>query len=98
MTLVAEDDMDVIVRYLLNTLKNKQAARKFVNDVEKAIQVLESSAESFPLCTNPKLKKLGYRKFNFEKSKYFALYRVVEDMVYIDDIFHQLQDYENKIQ
>lgn len=40
---------------------------------------------------------------DFERTKeslshrYFMLYRVENDMVYIDSIFHELQDYENKM-
>ena len=29
-------------------------------------------------------------------NKYFMMYRIVEDIVYVDNIFHELQDYENK--
>lgn len=35
-----------------------------------------------------------------EKSRESAaqgMYRVVEDMVFVDNIFHELQDYENKM-
>ncbi|MDD6441418.1 MAG: hypothetical protein PUG71_04795 [bacterium] len=30
-------------------------------------------------------------------NKYFMMYRIVEDIVYVDNIFHELQDYENKM-
>ena len=28
---------------------------------------------------------------------YFMLYRIENDVVYVDDIFHELQDYENRM-
>ena len=30
-------------------------------------------------------------------NKYFMMYRIVEDIVYVDNIFHELQDYESKM-
>ena len=30
-------------------------------------------------------------------NKYFMMYRIVEDIVFVDNIFHELQDYENKM-
>nr|DAN54601.1 MAG TPA: PaaA2 [Caudoviricetes sp.] len=29
--------------------------------------------------------------------RYFMLYRIENDIVYVDNIFHQLQDYETKM-
>ena len=62
-----------IVFYLLEHLKNKQAARKFLNDIDDAKNLLKSAAESFQLCTNNNLRSLGYRKFYLKSSKYFIL-------------------------
>lgn len=30
-------------------------------------------------------------------NNYFMMYRIVEDIVFVDNIFHELQDYENKM-
>ena len=38
-----------------------------------------------------------YRRINFLSHKYFMLYRVEGSLVFVDNIFHELQDYENKI-
>ena len=35
-------------------------------------------------------------KVKFKSYRYFMLYRVEEDKVYVDNIFHELQDYENR--
>ena len=40
---------------------------------------------------------LGYRRTNFQQHRYFMLYRIENDVVYVDDIFHELQDYENRM-
>ena len=36
-------------------------------------------------------------RVNFLSHRYFMLYRVEGDTVYVDNIFHELQDYENKM-
>ena len=86
-TSIAEDDIDSIVRYLIRKKRNKSAA-KFLNDVENAVKVLECSAESFQFCVNRRLHDSGYRKLHLKKSKYFVLYRIEDNIVYLDDIFH----------
>ena len=54
-------------------------------------------AESLKLCENPRLQMFGYRRINFLSHRYFMLYRIEEDIVFIDNIFHELQDYENRM-
>ena len=49
------------------------------------------------LYTSPRLQMLGYRRINFLSHRYFMLYRIEEDIVFIDNIFHELQDYENRM-
>lgn len=41
-TSIAEQDIDSIVFYLLEHLKNKQAARKFLNDIDDAKNLLQN--------------------------------------------------------
>lgn len=36
-----------------------------------------------------------YRRINFQQHRYFMLYRIENDVVYVDDIFHELQDYSH---
>lgn len=93
----AMEDMDSIAEYLLFHLRNKQAANHFIDSVENGKFVLSNSAESFQLCLNPRLRSKGYRRLNLDKTKYFLLYRTENSIVFIDGIYHQLQDYENKI-
>ena len=88
----ALEDMNSIVEYLIFHLHNKQAANHFIDSVENGKYVLSNSAESFQLCLNSRLRSNGYRKWNLAKTKYFLLYPV-----FVDGIYHQFQDYENKI-
>ena len=93
----ALEDMNSIVEYLIFHLHNKQAANHFIDSVENGKYVLSNSAESFQLCLNSRLRSNGYRKWNLAKTKYFLLFRIENSTVFIDGIYHQLQDYENKI-
>jgi len=93
----AEEDLDNFIAYLLFEKKNEQAAQNFLDDFERTKESLCHAAGSFKLCENAKLKALGYRRVNFLSHRYFMLYRVEGNMVFIDSIFHELQDYENRM-
>ena len=49
------------------------------------------------MCDNPRLRTLGYHRINFMSHRYFMLYRIEGNTVYVDNVFHELQDYENRI-
>ena len=93
----AENDFDQYVSYLLFVKNNEQAAGNLINDFEATKNSLGLIAESLKYCENPRLKELGYRRVNFLSHDYFMLYRVENQTVIIDSIFHELQDYEHKI-
>ena len=93
----AEADLDRIINYLLFEKYNRQAASNVLNDFEETKRILSISASAIRLCDNPKLKLLGYRRINFLSHKYFMLYRIEENRVFVDNIFHASQNYENKI-
>ncbi|MCM1049396.1 MAG: type II toxin-antitoxin system RelE/ParE family toxin [Clostridiales bacterium] len=93
----AEADMDKFVQYLLLEKKSKQAACNLLDDFEATITTLTHAAENLKMCENPHLKELGYRRINFMSHRYFMIYRVEKDTVFVDNIFHELQDYENRM-
>ncbi len=93
----AEEDLDNFIKYLITEKKNMQAAENVVNDYDATIESLKHVAGSLKLCDNPKLRQLEYRRINFLNHRYFMLYRIVDQIVFVDNFFHELQDYENKI-
>ena len=93
----AENDLNRFVQYLLWVKKCRSAAKNVLDDFEVTVERLKYTAGSLKLCENPRLKKLGYRRMNFLRHRYFLLYRVEGKLVYVDSVFHELQDYENKI-
>ena len=93
----AEADLDGFIRYLLFEKKSDQAASNVLNDFEATMNSLSGVAGSLKLCDNPRLRELVYRKMNFLSHEYFLLYRIEGDTAIVDNIFYELQDYENKI-
>ena len=94
----AETDLDRYIRYLLFAKKSKQAAQNLLDDFISTKDSLPHVATSLKYCENPRLKAYGYRRINFLNHRYFMLYRIERNMIIIDNIFHELQDYENKMQ
>lgn len=93
----AEKDLDKFIAYLLFEKKNEQAAKSLLNDFEETKDILANVAASLKDCENPKLKQFGYKRINFRNHRYFMLYRVEGDMAIIDNMFHELEDYENHL-
>ena len=93
----AEEDLDRFIAYRCLEKKSEQAARNLLNDFEATKTSLSNVAGGLKLCDNLKLKELGYRRINFLSHRYFMLYRIENDTVYVDNIFHELQDCENKM-
>ncbi len=96
-TIDAEEDLERYIQYLLFEKRNEQAAKSLLEDFENTKKCLSGVAESLKLCDNPKLRQMGYRRINFLAHRYFMLYRVEENMIFVDNIFHELQDYGRKM-
>ena len=69
----------------------------FVNYFEDTKECLKNVAGGLKLCDNQRLKELGYHRINFLRHRYFMLYRIEGELVFIDKIFHDLQDYEGRM-
>ncbi len=93
----AEEDLDRFIKYLIFEKESMQAAQNVLNDYDATIECLKHVAGSLKLCDNPRLLKFEYRRINFLNHKYFIMYRIVDNVVFVDNIFHELQDYENKL-
>lgn len=93
----AEDDLGRFIKYLIIEKESMQAAENVLNDYDATIESLKHVAGSLKLCDNPRLRHLGYHCINFLNHRYFMLYRIVDNMVFVDNIFHELLNYENKM-
>ena len=91
----ALSQLNSYIDYLQYTLLNNQAAYNVWQDALETREQLSRVAGSLKFCTHPQLKKNGYRAISFMRHCYLMLYRIEGTDVYVDAIYHQLQDYEN---
>ena len=66
-----------------------------MDDAEETKYRLSRIAGGLKLCEDPRLHDLEYRTIRFKRHNYFMLYRIQDNVVYVDAIYHDLQDYEN---
>ena len=90
----ALSQLEEYVDYIQYTLLNEQAAKSVWEDAVKTTEKLSEVADSMKYCEHLKLRKYGYRKINFLHHRYVMIYRTEQDIVYVEAIYHQLQDYE----
>ena len=93
----AEEDLRKRIAYLVDVKLNKQAARNVMEDYRETRQVLEKVAGSIREPDSIELKERGLKRINFRKHDYFILFRIDGDVALITNIFHGLEDYENKL-
>lgn len=93
----AEEDLERFIQYLIVEKKSIQAAENVLDDYDATIESLAHVAGSLKLCDNPKLRELEYHRIHFLNHRYFMLYRIIDHVVVVDNISHELQDYENKL-
>ena len=86
------------IDYIQYTLLNNQAADAVWKDALETADKLETMAGSLHYCSNPRLKKLGYKPMLFLHHSYVMLLRIDGKTAYVEAIYHQLQDYENSFE
>lgn len=95
---LASTQYDKFLRYIYFVLENPQAAGNLMQDFDDTIKILEEQAGHFGYCRSERLRKLGFRKIHFKKHRYLFVYRVKDDRVIVEGMYHELQDYENAIE
>ena len=85
-----QNDLDRFVYYLLVEKLNKQAAMAVLDDYDETIEELSNIAGSLKHLEDPDLS--NYRKIRFRRHNYYLVYRIQQDIVIIDRMFHDLQD------
>ena len=93
----AEQLLDGLVCYLLHQLKNQQATIHFLDQIESLYNCLQENPYQFPECEDEYLMYKGYREAVFPRMKYVIIYRIEHSTVYILGVFHQLEQYNQKI-
>ena len=91
----AKRNLKRYIQYTAIVLHNKEAALSIRNDALKTRERLSEIADVLPLCTDPTLAQLGYRKISFRKHEFFMIYRIEGNTVMVESMYHELQDYES---
>ena len=95
----AEELLDNILNYLINHLKNSQAAGKLIAEIDHVYDNLVYNPKMYAYCDDRLLKSRGYRKAVVPHYDYVLIFRIDEESrsVYIVGFFHDLELYKNKI-
>lgn len=93
----AKADLKRYKDYLVDEKKNRQAARNVVLDFSRTKDDLKKSAGSLADPESKKLVERGLKRINFQSHDYFLLYRIEGNRVFVTNMFHDLEDYENKL-
>lgn len=93
----AEEDLKRYLRYLKNVKLNPYAAKSVAEDYIATKKQLSAVAGSIGKPDSEKLCERGLKRINFLKHDYFILYKLKDDKAIITNIFHALEDHENKL-
>ena len=94
----AEKELKGYIAYLRSVKKNPQAVRNVLNDFKDTKTSLGNVAGSLKEPESEELRSRGLKRMNFLRHNYFLLYYIGNDeIVYITNIFHGLEDFENKL-
>lgn len=93
----ADELIDERVNYLVNRLKNQQAARRLLDGIEELYDRLEENPYQFADCRDIFLKSKGYKEAVISDMDYIMIFRIEEKDVLVVGFFHQLENYNSKL-
>jgi len=93
----AEADLDAITDYLGVTLANPPAALALLDEVDRVCERLGTKPKLFPVCNDPHLAELGYRKAIVRA--YIMVYEIdnASKAVRVLRFFHESENYASKL-
>ena len=93
----AEEQLDSIVFYLLDSLRSRQGAVHFLNCVDDIYERLLYNPYQFPASNDGYLCSKGYREAIMAEMQFKMIFRVDDENVSIFGIFHDRENYIEKI-
>ena len=93
----AEELLDNLVSHLLYHFKSEQAARHLLDGIANIYDRLEDNPFQFPESRDMYLEKMGYHEAVVPQMDYIVVFGIEEDIVNIVGIFHQLENYPQKL-
>lgn len=89
--------LDELVYHLLYHLRNEQAAKHLLDEIDRIYDRLEDNPYQFPESRDTYLKKKGYREAIVTQMNYTVIFSINADYVDVVGVFHQLEEYRNKV-
>lgn len=93
----ADELLDNLLYHLLFRLKNEQAAQHLLSGIENVYGRLEKNPLQFPLSRNTYLASKGYHEAIVSQMDYIVVFNVKEHFVNVTGVFHQLENYHDKV-
>ena len=93
----ADELIDRLIAYLVNNLKNQDAASHFLDELEAIYDRLQDNPYQFSESKDEYLFLRGYREALFLEMNYRVVFRTDEQSIYILGVFHTLEDYGRKV-
>ncbi|MDL2295455.1 type II toxin-antitoxin system RelE/ParE family toxin [Lachnospiraceae bacterium OttesenSCG-928-E19] len=93
----ADELLDERLDYLVNRLKNEQAAKHLLDGMDKLYDRFEDNPFQFADCRDSSMRSKGYKEAVVSDMDYIIIFRVEDDIVYVLGIFHQLENYKVKL-
>ena len=82
----------------ITKIQNRQAASHLLDEVEKIYDELEDNPGIYPVSDDPFLAALTYHEAVLHGMNYKIIYKYDEKTVYILGIYHDLENYVDKVQ
>ena len=89
--------LDKLVYHLIYRLKNEQAAKHLLDSIDSIYDRLTDNPFQFSECRDAYLARKGYREAIVSQMNYIIIFDVRVDVVNVVGIFHQLENYLNKL-
>ena len=93
----ADELLDNLVYHLIYRLMNKQAAQRLLDSIDVIYERLVVNPFQFAECRDAYLANKGYREAVVPHMNYIVVFDVRTDVVNVVGIFHELEDYKNKL-
>jgi plasmid stabilization system protein ParE len=93
----AEELLDQLVSYILFKFKNETAVKHLLDGIEQVYQRLMDNPYQFADSRDAFLKRKGYKEAVVKDMDYILIFRIDGDVVYVLGIFHQLENYKDKL-
>ncbi|MBE5040771.1 type II toxin-antitoxin system RelE/ParE family toxin [Ructibacterium gallinarum] len=89
----AHSDVDSVLHYIVNVLKNPTAAKNLLDKIEKVYTDIANNPFMYAYCNNSRLQNDEYRKVVI--NHYVLIYRVDEakNTVFVVRLFYGRQNY-----